>query len=123
MLKKFQILINFKSQKYVKYQLTNKTFFKKISSSGTVSSGVSKFTAIKKPSTVSTSVQKPTTSVQSMRDKVEERRERNMSLYKGNSSRAGLDQRKKNENILKGVRLNRRFDLQMQHRRMEGHED
>ncbi|XP_070494111.1 general transcriptional corepressor trfA [Chironomus tepperi] len=83
---------------------------------------VPKFTAIKKP-TVATSIPKPGPSVQSMRSKVEERRERNMSLYKGNSVRTGLDHRKKNDNVLKGVRLNRRFELQMQHRRMEENED
>lgn len=53
-----------------------------------------------------------------MRSKVEERREKNISMYKGNAVRAGLDHRKKNENALKGVRLNRRFELQMQHRRI-----
>lgn len=51
------------------------------------------------------------------RSKVEERRERNMSLYKTNHVKSNLDQRQKNTKILQGVRLNRRFELQMQHRR------
>jgi hypothetical protein len=51
------------------------------------------------------------------RIKVEERRERNMSLYKTNHvQRATNDVRQKNMSILKGVRLNRRFELQMQQR-------
>lgn len=52
---------------------------------------------------------------QQNREKVEERRNRNISLYK-QGSRA-IDQRQKNTEMLKGVRLNRRFELQMQHRR------
>lgn len=52
---------------------------------------------------------------QQNREKVEERRHRNMSLYK-QGSRA-VEQRSKNTEMLKGVRLNRRFELQMQHRR------
>lgn len=51
------------------------------------------------------------------RIKVEERRERNMSLYKTNHvQRATNDTRQKNMTMLKGVRLNRRFELQMQQR-------
>jgi hypothetical protein len=53
---------------------------------------------------------------QAMRKKTEERRERNVSLYKGNAVKAGHDHRKKAETMIKGVRLNRRFELQMQHR-------
>lgn len=67
---------------------------------------------------------KPTssTSTQSVaqlnRTKIEERRERNMGLYKSNQvQRTTSDMRSKNVYILKGVRLNRRFELQMQHRR------
>lgn len=52
-----------------------------------------------------------------MRKKVEDRREKNLSLYKGNAVKVGLDHRKKNDMMLKGVRLNRRFELQMQHRK------
>ena len=86
---------------------------------------IQKFVATNKKPTVasSTSFSKTGSSSQSMRAKVEERRERNMSLYKGNAVKAGLDHRKKNENVLKGVRLNRRFELQMQHRRMEESDD
>ena len=52
------------------------------------------------------------------RSKIEERREKNMSMYKTNKiQRAIADQRQKNGNILKGVRLNRRFDLMMKSRR------
>lgn len=54
---------------------------------------------------------------QSNMSKIEERREKNISLYKTNVTRTGTaDIRKKNENILKGVRLNRRFELMMQNR-------
>lgn len=55
--------------------------------------------------------------------KTEERREKNMALYKSNVTRTGTgtaDIRKKNENILKGVRLNRRFELLMQNRAASG---
>lgn len=52
---------------------------------------------------------------QQAREKVEERRNRNMSLYK-QGSRA-VERRVNNSEMLKGVRLNRRFELQMQHRR------
>lgn len=56
--------------------------------------------------------------VQKARSKVEERRERNMGLYKTNHlQRSVSDTRIRNANLLKGVRLNRRFELQMQHRR------
>ena len=49
--------------------------------------------------------------------KVEERFERSKSLYKSNAARSNqADIRKKNENILKGVRLNRRFELMMKNR-------
>lgn len=52
------------------------------------------------------------------RSKIEERREKNMSMYKTNKiQRTIADQRQKNGNILKGVRLNRRFDLLMKSRR------
>ncbi|CRK94876.1 CLUMA_CG008368, isoform A [Clunio marinus] len=52
------------------------------------------------------------------RKKVEERQERNMSLYKSRNQvqQTSIDQRKKRQNMLVGVRLNRRFELQMQHR-------
>lgn len=56
-------------------------------------------------------------SSQPTRTKVEERREKNMSLFKTKTAPKILEQRKKSENMLKGVRLNRRFELQMQHRR------
>lgn len=57
-------------------------------------------------------------SSQSSRSKVEERREKNMSLFKSKVvPRSTVDQRAKTSNMLKGVRLNRRFELQMQHRR------
>jgi hypothetical protein len=57
----------------------------------------------------------PTTST--AHGKTEERREKNMSLYKTNVTRTGTaDIRDKNKNILKGVRLNRRFELMMQNR-------
>lgn len=106
-----------------KFGSAGKKVLPRILDTNTKSTPVSKFTATKKP-TVSTTIPKATgSSVQSMRDKVEERREKNMSLYKGNSVKTGLDHRKKNENSIKGVRLNRRFELQMQHRRMEEKED
>lgn len=55
------------------------------------------------------------------RIKVEERRERNMALHKTNySQRSTSDFRVKNAQLLKGVRFNRRFELQMQHRRGQG---
>jgi hypothetical protein len=93
----------------------------RILDSNTNVSNVAKFSASsKKPAMpLSKSISKEGSSSQSMRSKVEDRRERNMSLYKGNAVKQGLDHRKKNENILKGVRLNRRFELQMQQRRME----
>ncbi|CAG9807822.1 unnamed protein product [Chironomus riparius] len=97
---------------------TKTTALSKLPAINTKVPPVSKFTATKKP-TVSKTIPKAGSSVQSMRAKVEERRERNMSLYKGNISKTGLDHRKKTENAIKGVRLNRRFELQMQHRRME----
>lgn len=51
------------------------------------------------------------------RSKVDERRNKNISLFKGNAiSVAVHDQRKKNENILAGVRQNRRFELMMKYR-------
>jgi hypothetical protein len=101
---------------------TKTTAVSKLTATNSKVPPVSKFTATKKP-VVSSTIPKAGSSVQSMRAKVEERREKNVSLYKGNSSKTGLDHRKKNENALKGVRLNRRFELQMQHRRMEDNED
>jgi len=104
---------------------SGKKILPRILDANTKVSNVAKFTASSKKPTValSKSISKEGSSSQSMRAKVEERRERNMSLYKGNAVKAGLDHRKKNENVLKGVRLNRRFELQMQHRRMEEGED
>lgn len=63
-------------------------------------------------------VKKPAMStVAANRIKVEERRERNMGMYKTNQvQRATADSRQKNMSLLKGVRLNKRFELQMQHR-------
>lgn len=69
--------------------------------------------------TAASTSQASTSQALEMRGKLEERRERNMSLYKTNVSKARgntAEVRKKNENILKGVRLNRRFELQMKHR-------
>jgi hypothetical protein len=55
------------------------------------------------------------------RIKVEERRDRNMSLYKTNHvQRATNETRQKNMTIIKGVRSNRRFELQMQQRYNNG---
>lgn len=69
---------------------------------------------LKKKPTTSTSTQSV---AQMNRTKIEERREKNMSLYKSNQvQRTASNVRAKNSNILKGVRLNRRFELQMQHR-------
>jgi hypothetical protein len=52
------------------------------------------------------------------RSKLEERRDRNFSLYKTNQvQKSTTDQRSKNSNILKGVRLNRRFELMMKNRK------
>lgn len=54
--------------------------------------------------------------------KVEDRREKNMSMYKKNQiQKSTVDHRQQNNNLLKGVRLNKRFELQMQYRRE--HED
>lgn len=47
-------------------------------------------------------------------NKVDDRRVKNKALFKG---KVVLDARAKNGALLKGVRLNRRFELQMQHRR------
>lgn len=47
--------------------------------------------------------------------KVQERQDKNVLLYKRNGFNP-QEQRKKNENILIGVRKNRRFELQMQYR-------
>jgi hypothetical protein len=55
----------------------------------------------------------PMSTSQAMRKKVEDRRERNTSLYKAKPIQG---HRKKTETLIKGVRLNRRFELQMQHR-------
>lgn len=65
------------------------------------------------------------TSAYRARTKVEDRREKNMSLHKSNVSMRGNagEIRKKNDNLLKGVRLNRRFELQMQHRANEDHHE
>lgn len=74
----------------------------------------------KKPATPS-ATQK---SLQVNRSKIEERREKNMSLYKTNQvQKSAADHRQKNNNILKGVRLNRRFELMMQNRRDRDHEE
>lgn len=51
------------------------------------------------------------------RGKVEERREKNLSLFKSKAVSSRTDRRAQSLDILKGVRLNRRFELQMQHRR------
>lgn len=58
------------------------------------------------------------------RGKVEERREKNMSLYKSKPSTTTVasNNRAKAGEILKGVRLNRRFELQMQHRELQDRE-
>lgn len=86
-------------------------------------------TQIKKPSfvptlsramsqeTVKPKLKFPTIKSKSQTSVLQERREKNMSLYKTNVTRTGTaDIRKKNESILKGVRLNRRFELMMQNR-------
>lgn len=79
---------------------------------------MSSFLGSKKPAVGKSDQKVP----QMNRTKMEERREKNMSLYKTNKVQKQVaDQRQKNGNILKGVRLNRRFELQMQHRR--DHED
>lgn len=80
------------------------------------------FPLIKSKATTAASTSTASTS-QSMRGKLEERREHNKSLYKNNARGNVADVRKKNENILKGVRLNRRFELQMQHRGAMDHND
>ncbi|XP_065371675.1 uncharacterized protein Mink isoform X2 [Calliphora vicina] len=72
-----------------------------------------------KPTTSSTSfVDRSNTSHMSSEDKMASRLQRHMDLFKGRvpSTRAGVASRK-NEVILKGVRSNRRFELQMQHRK------
>lgn len=50
-----------------------------------------------------------------VRSKVEERRKKHMSFFKTTATER-INRRWRNLNILKGVRLNRRFDLQMQFR-------
>ncbi|KAG5674168.1 hypothetical protein PVAND_004151 [Polypedilum vanderplanki] len=57
-----------------------------------------------------------TSTTQTMRKKIEDRRDKNLSLYKGNSTKNAINHQKKAETMIKGVRLNRRFELQMQHR-------
>ncbi|XP_037807472.1 AT-rich interactive domain-containing protein 4B [Lucilia sericata] len=72
-----------------------------------------------KPATSSTSfAEKANTSHMSNEDKMASRLQRHMDLFKGRvpSTRAGVASRR-NETILKGVRSNRRFELQMQHRK------
>ncbi|KAI8130120.1 hypothetical protein FF38_02772 [Lucilia cuprina] len=72
-----------------------------------------------KPATSSTSfAEKANTSHMSNEDKMASRLQRHMDLFKGRvpSARAGVASRR-NETILKGVRSNRRFELQMQHRK------
>ncbi|KAG5670934.1 hypothetical protein PVAND_001163 [Polypedilum vanderplanki] len=61
-----------------------------------------------------------TSTTQLMRKKIEDRRDKNLSLYKGNSTKNAINHQKKTETMIKGVRLNRRFELQMQHRQGEG---
>lgn len=61
------------------------------------------------------SSQPNTSAAQKNRSKVEERREKNMSLFKSKASRT--DRRAQSVDVLRGVRLNRRFELQMKHRR------
>lgn len=46
----------------------------------------------------------------SLQDKVEARRQRHMDMFKGRTIK------EKNTNIIRGVRSNRRFELQMKHR-------
>lgn len=88
----------------------------------TKSPAVKKFAGI---SGISAAVKKPViSSFEANRIKVEERRERNMSLYKTNRvQRATSDAREKNKNLLKGVRLNRRFELQMKQRQNSASHD
>jgi hypothetical protein len=75
---------------------------------------VASFLGTKKPTMTKPDQKAP----QVNRSKIEERREKNMSLYKTNQvQKTVTEKRQKNENMLKGVRLNRRFELQMQHRR------
>jgi hypothetical protein len=80
---------------------------------------VIKFPSLQKSIASNTTSTSSTSSAQNMRTKIEERRDKNFGLYKSKNvqQQPKLDQRKKNENLLKGVRLNRRFELQMQHRR------
>lgn len=59
---------------------------------------------------------KTTSTITANRIKVEERREKNMSMYKSNHVKGTQETRQKNLSMLKGVRLNRRFELQMQQR-------
>lgn len=75
----------------------------------------------KRPSTEDVN-RKPALKTQSLtqinRTKVEDRREKNMSLFKSKAAlKPAATQRAMSANMLKGVRLNRRFELQMQHRR------
>ncbi|XP_020812741.1 uncharacterized protein LOC110187664 [Drosophila serrata] len=53
-------------------------------------------------------------SAESQKDKLVERRQRHMDMFKGRAATKGQD--KKSE-FIRGVRLNRRFELQMQHRK------
>lgn len=54
---------------------------------------------------------------QGNKDKLDERRDRNKNLYKTNQVQSSVTgARQKNSELLKGVRLNRRFELQMKHR-------
>ena len=72
-----------------------------------------------KPSTSTSSMSKAVnTSVLSSEDKMASRLQRHMDLFKGRgvSAREGGVSARKND-ILRGVRSNRRFELQMQHRR------
>ncbi|EDW24904.1 GL24401 [Drosophila persimilis] len=69
-------------------------------------SAVKKFTATS--TFAPTTVQKPT----AFKDKVAERRQRHMEMYKSSSA-----PKEKTGDFIRGVRLNRRFELQMQHRR------
>ncbi|KAH8264673.1 hypothetical protein KR038_011967, partial [Drosophila bunnanda] len=51
---------------------------------------------------------------ESQKDKLSERRQRHMDMFKGRAATKAQD--KKSE-LIRGVRLNRRFELQMQHRK------
>lgn len=73
--------------------------------------------AMSQQETVKPKIRFPPIKSKSQTSVLQERREKNMSLYKTNVTRTGTaDIRKKNETIIKGVRLNRRFELMMQNR-------